>query len=249
MPKALTTNAVITCPHGGVGTSMPLPPPRIVTVNGGSLLLDGDQGTLSCTNVVPCVGYSLRSMGLNATTVQGRKVMLVSDLIQSQTGFPLTVVETHPVTDKTLPGTPPASGAVVPPELEEDDTPTVSVMPGELPFSIAGFGSSGAPPALPFVFTLTSSYPLRWTLFQVPPPPLPPPPGTAAGDVTAGVPGAVIVAPAGGVWAGSPLVVSVTVQGAYAATLAPGVTHSFVLTAVNKRGFSAFAQANVKVST
>ena len=71
MPKVLTANATITCPHGGVGTSIPVPP-RLATVNGGEILLDGDQGTLSCAFTVPCVGYALRSMGLNAAAIQGR---------------------------------------------------------------------------------------------------------------------------------------------------------------------------------
>src|SRR4051812_15611020 len=100
MPKVLTTNAVITCPHGGGGRSTPVPAPRGVTINGGEVLVDGDTGTFAtplCTNVPPCGAYLLRSMGLNATTVQGRAVMLVSDFVQSATGFPVTKTESHVV--------------------------------------------------------------------------------------------------------------------------------------------------------
>ena len=240
MPRVLTTNAQITCPHGGVGTSIPTPAPRLVTVNNGEVLLHGDQGTLTCAFVVPCVGYALNSMGLNASTIQDRAIMLDSDFIQSYTGFPLTVVETHPVFDRTLPGTPPPEGATIPPELGEDDKPTVSAAPPTLPFSVAAFGSTGNPAALPFVFVLSSAYPLKWTLWQVGPP-------ATSLDLTNGLPGAVTVAPAGGTWSSPALTVSVTVIGAYAATLAPG-EHTFVLTGVNRRGFSTCAQAKVVVT-
>ena len=241
MPRVLTTNAKITCPHGGVGTSIPTPP-RLVTVNGGEILLDKDKGTLSCAFVVPCVGYDLRSMGLNATTIQDRPVMLDSDFLQTFTGFPLTVVETHPVFDRTLPGTPPPEGATTPPELGEDDKPTVVVVPPTLPFSVSAFGTTGNPVSLPFTYTLSSAHPLKWMLWQVGPP-------ATSLDITNGIPGAVTVAPSGGTWSTSPLTVTVTITGAYAATLAPVPPgHSFVLTAVNRRGFSAYAEAIVTVS-
>jgi hypothetical protein len=232
----LTTKATIQCPHGGIGRSQPVPP-RLVTVDGGEVLLDGDQGVLSgCGFNVPCGGYALRSMGLNATTIQERAVMLVTDFVQSYTGFPLTISEAHWVSDDTLPGTPPVGGATIPPELGVADVPIVAVAPPLLPFSVAGFGTTATPAALPFVFTASSAYPLKWMLFQVP-----------GGEVTNGVPGAVTVAPAGGSWASPALTVSVTVTGTYAATLTPGL-HAFVLTAVNRRGLSRHAQAVVNVS-
>jgi hypothetical protein len=243
MPRVLTSNATITCPHGGGGVSVPTPAPRGVTVAGAEILLDGDQGTLTrpvCTNVPPCAGYRLTSMGLNATTVRGRKVMLVSDFVQSFTGFPLTVLETHVVNDKTLPGTPPATGAETPPELGEDDKPTVQVVPPTLPFAKASFASTGQPAMLAFTFLLSSQYPLRWLLFHAGPP-------KVTVDASNGVPGGVVVAPAGGSWPGSSLTVAVTITGAYLAALAPGA-HSFVLTGVNRRGFSAFAEGRVTVT-
>lgn len=246
MPQVLTTNAIIQCPHGGIGTSIPTPP-RLVTVNGGEVLLEGDTGVFTtppCVNIPPCAGYVLMSMGLNATTIQGRRVMLVSDFVQSLTGFPLVKTELHVVKDNTLPGTPPATGAELPPELGEDDQPSVSVLPPAAPFSIAAFGTSGQPVSIPFTFSLSSEYPFRWMLWHVGPP-------VVQLDVTAGLPASVEVLPSGaspdGMWSGTSAVVVVTVMGTYLATLAPG-KHQFVLTGINKRGFSAFAEGVVTVS-
>jgi hypothetical protein len=246
MPKIWTTNAQVSCPHGGGGTSQAIPP-RQATISGGEILLDGDQGVFDrppCVNTPPCAGYVLRSMGLNATSIKGRNVMLVSDFTETHTGFPVAVVESHVVDDKTLPGTPPASGAVIPPEMQETDHPTVVCVPPTLPFSIATFGSTSQPATLPFSFSLSSQYPLRWMLWQVGPP-------ATQLDVTAGLPSQVTVLPVGaspdGTWSSPSATVSVTITGTYAATLAPG-NHEFVLTAVNRRGFSAFDKGVLVVS-
>jgi hypothetical protein len=246
MPKIWTTNAQVSCPHGGGGTSLPIPP-RLATISGGEILLDGDQGVFDsppCLNKPPCAGYALRSMGLNATSIRGRSVMLVSDFTQTYTGFPVTVLESHVVDDKTLPGTPPATGATIPPELQENDRPTVVCVPQQLPFSIATFGSTSQPAALPFAFALSSQFPLRWMLWQVGPP-------STKLDVTGGIPSQVTVVPVGaspdGTWSSPSATVSVTITGTYAATLAPG-NHEFVLTAVNRRGFSAFGKGVLVVS-
>ena len=246
MPKIWTANAQVSCPHGGGGTSQAIPP-RLAKISGGEILLDGDQGVFDsppCTNTPPCAGYACRSMGLNATSIQGRPVMLVSDFTQTYTGFPVTIVESHVVTDKTLPGTPPASGQVIPPEMQETDTPTVLCVPPQLPFSIATFSSTSQPAMLPFTFSLSSQYPLTWMLWQVGPP-------ATQLDVTAGIPSQVTVVPAGaspdGTWSSPSATVSVTITGTYAATLAPG-NHEFVLTAVNRRGFSKFDKGVLVVS-
>jgi hypothetical protein len=250
MPQILTTNAIIRCPHQGVGTSMPIPPPRQCTIQGGSVLLDGDTGLIPCPSQVPCASYVLRSMNLNSTRVDGRNVMLVTDFIQSVTGFPLTATETHAVFDKTPPpapapppGAPPPapSSTEVPPELREDDQPTVVVAPPLLPFSISGFSTSGTPPALVFTFSIQSEFPRHWTLFQISPP-------TTYLDVTNGLPPGVVVAPPGGAWPAKALTIVVTVTGLYASSLTPSFDHSFVLTAVNHRGLSSFAEAKIKVS-
>ena len=156
----------------------------------------------------------------------------------------MTVTESHVVDDKTLPGTPPESGAVIPPELQESDRPTVVCVPPTLPFSIATFSSTSQPAALPLAFSLSSLYPLKWMLWQVGPP-------ATQLDVTAGIPGQVTVLPVGGspdgTWSSPSATVSVTVMGTYAATLVPG-NHELVLTAVNRRGFAAFGKAILVVS-
>jgi hypothetical protein len=246
MPKVWTTNALVTCPHGGGGTSIPAPP-RNATINGGEILLDGDQGVFNrppCLNKPPCLGYDLKSMGLNATSIQGRSVMLVSDFTRTYTGFPVKVSESHVVNDKTLPGTPPAGGAVIPPEMQADDTPTVVCVPPTLAFSVAAFTNTSQPAMLPLSFTLSSQYPLKWMLWQV---------GTSGQlDVTAGLPSQVTVLGVGaspdGTWSSPSATVSVTLMGTYLATLAPG-DYQFVLTAVNTRGFSAFDKCALTVST
>src|SRR5262245_15559428 len=85
MPRVLTTNAIITCPHGGLGTTTPVTP--LWQAQGGLVAAAGDPGVLSCVFIVPCVGYTLRSMGLNATTVAGRAAILATDFQQSLTGL------------------------------------------------------------------------------------------------------------------------------------------------------------------
>jgi hypothetical protein len=240
MPKVLTANAQITCPHGGLGTSTPAASP-IAFANGGAVLVDGDKGKVAgCANQVPCATYPLTSLQLNAAYVSGKHVMLVTDFLLTDTGFPLKIKETHEVYDNTIPAAL-AAGAmpVIPPELGETDTPIVAVAPPTLPFSIATFGSTSNPAMLPFVFTLSSLFPRRWTLHQVSP--------TASTDITAGIPASITVLPAGGAWPTSALTVAVTITGTFAATLAVG-THQLVLTAVNHRGLAAMAQATLMVS-
>jgi hypothetical protein len=246
MPKIWTENAKVSCPHGGGGRNIPAPP-RLAKISGGEIMLDGDQGIFDsppCLNTPPCAGYALKSMGLNATSIQGRAVMLVSDFTQTYTGFPVTVVESHVVNDKTLPATPPASGQVIPPEMQENDKPTVVCVPPQLPFSIATFSSTSQPAMLPFTFSLSSQFPLKWMLWQVGPP-------FTKLDVTSGLPSQVTVVPVGaspdGTWLSPSATVMVTITGTYAATLAPG-NHEFVLTAVNRRGFSKFDKGVLAVS-
>src|SRR5690348_8195629 len=72
MPQILTTNAIITCPHGGKGTTIPTVPKW--RINGGFVSVEGDTGSLACPFLIyPCIGYTLQSMGLNATTMDQRK--------------------------------------------------------------------------------------------------------------------------------------------------------------------------------
>src|SRR5438876_10116778 len=119
MPQVLTTHAIITCPHGGVGTTVPSAP--LWTVNGGNVLVEGDVGVLSCLFPYPCGGYRLQSMGLNASRIQGRKVILVTDFNKSFTGLPLAITETHTTLDGGTPAPIPAGAPAPPPTLEMAD--------------------------------------------------------------------------------------------------------------------------------
>jgi hypothetical protein len=238
MPKVLTTSAVIKCPHGGLGTSVPTDPRW--KIHSGIVLLDGDMGTLSCP---VCIGYQHRSMGLNASLIGSRKVMLTSDFHISFAGFPLTIIETHTVNDQSTPVPVPPGGPppLIPPELQETDQPVVTVAPPAPAFSISGFGSTGSPTTLPVVFTLQSQFPRRWMLWMLNVPNL------SSRDITNGEPPNLVVAPAGGTWNNPTLTVTVTLLGTFLATLAPGL-HHFVLTAVNHRGKSHYAEAILTVT-
>jgi hypothetical protein len=240
MPRVLTTNASILCPHGGIGTSVPSDPKWIV--EGGTVLLDGDMGTLSCSTFTPpCSGYRLQSMKLNSTEVDGRNVMLVTDFTRSFTGFPLTIQEMHHTLDDSSPNPIPGGTAPppIPPELGEIDQPMVVSVPGALAFSLSVFGNSGTPLALPMAFTLQSQFPRRWLLSLIS--------STQHRDITDGERPNIVVAPSGGAWSTSVLIVTVTLSGAFMATLAPE-RHYLVLTAVNFRGKSKFAQVVLTVS-
>jgi len=166
----------------------------------------------------------------------GRHVMLETDYVQSFTGFPLMIVETHTVYDDTPPPgmTFPESGP--PPELKQDDKPVGTVAPPAMAFSI----TTQMPAAMPFVFTAMSRYPRTWSIWHVGPPMI-------KRDVTNGHPLGIITAPAGGRWVTQQLVITMTVTAPYASTLTPG-SHTFVLSAANHRGLSAMAQATLMVS-
>jgi hypothetical protein len=241
MPRVLTTQAHISCPHGGTGTSAPVQPPKTF-VQGGAVLLDGDAGVIAgCGNLVQCGGYQLRSLGLNASFVDGRHVMLVTDFVQSFTGFPLRLDEQHPLFDSSTPvPLPPGAQPQLPPELREDDQPVATVAPPLAPFSLSAFGTTGQPAVLPWTFSIQSQFPREWTLWLIGPP-------ATSVDITAGLPPGITVAPAGGTWSTPALAIVLTVTGLFASGLAPG-THSFVLSAINHRGLSAMAEARLLVS-
>jgi hypothetical protein len=241
MPQVLTTNALIQCPHGGVGKSTATDPKWVIS--GGEVLLHGDPGVLSCIFIPPCTGYQLRSMGLNATQVDGRQVMLVTDFTQSFTGFPLTITEVHQTFDSSTPAPIPvgASPAPMPPELQETDQPTVTAVPPFLAFSKAAFGNTGQPPSLVMTFSLQTQFPLGWMLTMLNAP------AVTSTDITKGVPPNILVAPAGGSWSSPALAVTVTILGTFMAALPIG-DHYFVLTAVNFRGKSHYAEVQLAVS-
>src|SRR5262245_38521717 len=129
MPRIMTTNATVLCPHGGTGTSIPSVP--IWNIEGGIALRDGDTGTLSCPFLPPCVVYTLHSIGLNATTIAGANAILETDFNQTFTGLPLLITEHHHTFDNSTPA-PIANGADAPalsPELLDLIQPVVVAAP------------------------------------------------------------------------------------------------------------------------
>jgi hypothetical protein len=189
--------------------------------------------------IVPCVGYTLRSMGLNATVLAGRRVILATDFQQALTGMPLSIVETHATLDNSTPVPLPAGAPAppLPPELLDEAPPVVAVAPPAAAFT----ASPPAPPTLSLAFTLTVAHPLQWTLTLI---------NTVTKthlDVTKGVPPGLTVAPAGGAWSSPALPVTVTLTADFAAAQGVG-THYLYMTGVSKRGVSAFVRAPLVVS-
>lgn len=239
MPQVLTTTATITCPHAGLGTTTPATP--YVNARGGFVACEGDVGTLACPFVVPCVGYTLASMGLNASSIAGRKVILATDFQKSFTGLPLSIVETTTVIDDSTPAPLPAGASSAPlaPELLDVAPPSVGAAPPALAFSTATM----LPASAAIVFTLASPYPLSWTLTLLNVN------ARSSVDATNGLPTGLVVAPAGGSWTSPALTVTATLSATFMASLGPNpIPHQLYMTGVSKRGKSAYALASITVS-
>ena len=237
MSQVLTTTATILCPHMGKGTTTPATP--YVDAQGGYVTCEGDVGVLSCVFVPPCVGYTLKSMGLNASEIAGHKVILATDFQQSNTGLPLSIVETTMVYDDSTPAPlpPGASSATLAPELLDLAPPVVVAVPPSVPFVM----STMMPAAASVVFTLTSAFPLSWSLAL-----LNGAQGTSM-DVTNGGPPGLVVGPMGGSWSSPTLVVTAAMTAAFFSALGPG-SHYLYMTGVSKRGKSAYAKVMIMVS-
>lgn len=229
MPQVLTTNAVIVCPHGGLGTTVNTS--THWTVNGGFVTVDGDTGTLTCVFIPPCVGYVLQSMGLNATKMDGRKVILVTDFTKSFTGLPLVITEIHKVFDDSTPAPLPSAGPAppIPAPLADRSKPTVTLTVPPLAFS------ASAPAPVTATFTLAAEFPMQWILTLI----HEPLPGGNM-DLTNGVPGMADVTPPGGSWSTPSLTVNVVLQVPFLTTFSPG-KHDLYLTGITQRGLSAYA--------
>jgi hypothetical protein len=241
MPQVLTANATVLCPHGGKGTSTPSAPtaPRCF-VRGGQVLVENDTGVLACPNVpVPCVGYTLRSMGLNSSRIAGRRILLVTDFNTTVTGLPLMMTEAHTtIDDSTL--TPVPAGEAAPslsPAMADPTSPIVTASQPALAFN----SISMQPPTLTASFTLAAAFPLARTLTLINEP------KKTHTDVTNGAPPGLVVSPTGGEWAISPLTVTIVLTADFMAALTPG-THRFYMTGTNQRGRSAFAQVVLTVT-
>lgn len=238
MPQVLTTNAVILCPHGGVGTSIPSNPKW--SVNGGFVLLENDTGTLACPFLIyPCIGYRLRSMGLNATRIDTRKVILVTDFNLSFTGLPLTMTEFHTTVDNSTPVPIPPGQPAPPlsPALLDMVPPVVVAKPPTLAFNSVTM----QPVTLATTFTLTSANPMQWLLTLINEP------LKTDANMTQGLPPGLTVVPAGGVWAQSPLIITVTMTAAFMASLTPG-RHHLYMTGISQRGLSGYAEVILTVT-
>jgi len=238
VPQVLTTNAIILCPHGGKGISTPTA--RKWSVDGGVVLSENDPGVLACPFLAyPCSGYQLRSMGLNATRIDGRKVILVSDFNQTQTGLPLTMTETHRMIDNSTPAPVPPGQPPPPlsPELIDETKPVVTCVPPVLPFN----SLTMLPATLNVTFTLFAAHPLKWILTLINEP------LKTNVDVTDGLPPGLTVDPPGGVWETPSLVVTLTMTAVYMASLTRG-THRFFMTGVSKRGLCGFFEMILTVS-
>jgi hypothetical protein len=228
MPQVLTTNALILCPHGGKGTTIPSDPKW--QINGGFVAVEGDTGVLACRFVpLPCASYVLTSMGLNATQVDGRKVILVTDFNHSITGLPLTIMETHQVFDESTP-TPIPTGQPAPPlspALADAVNPIVIGTPPQLAFNSV----TQQPAAVTASFTLFSAFPLKWILTLISEVP------RSHSDITDGGPPNLVVVPAGGGWSTPALTVTINMNAVYMSGLGMGKHHLF-MTGVSQRGLT-----------
>ena len=232
MPQLLTTNALILCPHGGKGTTIAGHPKW--QISGGFVAVEGDTGVLACPFVpLPCGGYQLQSMGLNATQIDGRKVILVTDFNQSTTGLPLRMMETHKVIDDSTPGALPAGQPVPPlaPAMTDVTKPLVTCVPAALTFN----STTALPPALTAAFSLSTAFPLKWRLTLINET------EKTKADLTNGLAPALNVQPSGGGWNFPTQTITVNMTLAFLTTLAPGL-HRFFMTGVNQRGFTGFAE-------
>ncbi len=233
----MTTNATVFCPHGGAGTSIPAMP--IWSIEGGIALREGDSGTLTCPFLPPCVGYTLRSMKLNASTIAGANAILETDFNQTLTGLPLLIAEHHHTVDNSTP-TPIANGAepaALSSELADAVAPVVVAAP-----PTAAFVLVTPVPAIPVTFTLTSAFPSQWVLTRVSEPP-----SSSHADLTNGDPAGAVVVPAGGAWDTPTLVVTLTLSAAYLTALGTG-RHHFYMTGVSRRGLSSVQESVITVS-
>lgn len=239
MPQVLTTKAVITCPHGGTGTTRPNS--RFWTIEGGIALLEGDEGKLACPNVLcPCGGYLLRSMQLNSTRVEGRRVILVTDFNQTFTGLPLTMIETHTMIDNSTP-------VAIPPGQEAP--PLSPAMMDMLPPRVEATSSEGAyslsapAPVPPVTFQLGSTNPMQWLLTLIREP------EGRHTDLTNGDPPGIVVTPRGGDWDESrpSLTVVMSFTSAFLSACLAG-DYCFYMTGVSQRGLSAYAEFVLTVS-
>src|SRR6266496_520327 len=200
MPQVLTTNAMILCAHLTPAQKNP-PLAPLWSINGGNVLVEGDTGTFpTCPSIFPCGGYLLRSMGLNATQMAAKRVILATDFNQTLSGLPITMIETHPVFDNSTPQPIPDGQPAppLPPEMADLVKPVVLSSATNLAFN----KTTMSPATLAATFTLTSAHPLLWILRQIDEP------EHTTSNRTNVQPAGLTVSPSGGVWNVSPLIIN-----------------------------------------
>jgi hypothetical protein len=219
-------------------------------VNGGAVLLENDGGVFpvppapgACWGILHCGGYTLKSMGLNTTRVSGRRVILTTDFNRSFTGVPLAILAGF--VDTARPTIDVSTAAAIPngqpappldPFLLDFFAPVITAVPDPLAFNIA----SQSPDPVSVAFTLSGANPLEWHLTLLNKP------LNKSYDLTRGFQN-VSVSPIGEKWAGSPLTVTVTMNKLFLTSLTAD-THQLYMTAVSKRGLSAYKKLDLKVS-
>jgi hypothetical protein len=178
-------------------------------------------------------------MKLNATTIGGANAILETDFNQTVTGLPLAITEHHHTIDNSTVAPIPNGGQAeaLSPELLDVVPPIVVPIPPAAPFVMAT-----PVPSIPITFTLTAAFPAQWILIRVSEPPN----GTHA-ELTNGDPAGAVVAPAGGAWDTSALVVTLTLSAAYLTGLGIG-RHHFYMTGVSRRGLSSVQESVITVS-
>ena len=237
MPQVLTTNATIMCPHGGLGSTVPAIPKW--QINGGTVAVEGDSGTLSCPfGLFPCTGYQLRSMGLNASEIDGRKVILVTDFNQSLTGLPLVMTEFHQTFDDSTPAADPDRPAGAAGERRNGRLVAAGRRTAAADFSIQHQHDAGAG-RRDIQFDRRSSPPVDADADQHDAP------IQSGFDQRRARRGRCARQTGNG---DTPsLTVTVTLTPAFVAALTPG-THHLFLTAISRRGLSSYGEAKIEVT-
>jgi len=177
-------------------------------------------------------------MGLNATELGGKKVVMVTDFNLTDTGLPLIISESHQVFDDSTMA-PLPTGQPAPPfpaPLLDATVPGVTAAPPAAAFNL----TTQLPPTIAITFTLTAAFPLKWVLTLISDP------TGQSRDLSNGTAGAT-VAPSGGSWSSPLQTVVLTLTVPFLSTLAPGA-HHFYMTAVNQRGAFGLQVATLTVS-
>jgi hypothetical protein len=122
MPRILTTQYTLTCPHGGIGTINSKN--VFLQIGNGFALTDGDIGLVTLCSAACCLNFTLVSMKLNSLKCNRQHVILNTDTILTNVGFPM--VATPPafsVVDRTAPVSMLNSSQKLPEYLDDESAP------------------------------------------------------------------------------------------------------------------------------